>query len=140
MLTNPEHGIKGYVYPNPCLEEGIFEIPKIAKQKEDKYKAGFLNHHLKLHSFVPPARDVPFLHPWGKDPYYKTSCEIKRGKLNKDPKITYTEKLMRNEKRKGYPAAKYNIPSEFDIPVMKEPIGDKQEKFLSFVEDEIARA
>jgi len=99
--------------------EGIFEIPKIAKQKEDKAKSGFLNHHLKAHGYVPAAKDVPYLHPWGKDPYFKTTCELKRGKLNKDPKISWTARIMKMEKKKNYPGAKYNFKDSFDIPITK---------------------
>lgn len=125
--------------PNHELVEGVYQMKKLTQFKESKYKAGFVYNQIKLHGFVPPAKDVPFLHPWGQDPYFKTSVENKRGKLNKDPKITFAERIMRDEKRKGVPAAKYKFTSEFDIEIEKIDKGNKAEKFLSFVEDEIAR-
>lgn len=112
-LTNPEHGIKGYKFPNAELEDFNYKIPAFPVQKCSKFREGYLYNHLKSHSFVPGAKDVPFLHEWGKDPYFKHSAELKRGKMPTDPKITWTHRTMKEAKRNNYPGSKYKFKDEF---------------------------
>ena len=149
-VDNPKDGMKGYSYPNhEYAQDNLFRVKDVPKYKEDKYKAGSINHHLRLHGFVPSAKyDVPLLLPWGKDhPTYKVDqfnmVNQKKGKIGKEPKITMSEEIMRRCKKDGYPGPvnKYNpyIVDGFDHKMYSAEATefmkcDQQEKFLSFHE------
>lgn len=120
------------------LKDHNYMIPGMPIQEGDKLKSGFLNIHLQCHIDKPSAQDVPFLHPWGEDPYYRTSAQINKNVISETPKVLFTTRVMMDAEKEDLPP-----PTAYKLPSMFKPFNpDKeinheytQEKFCSFIEE-----
>lgn len=93
-LSRPKFGCKGYNFPNQLLEDNIYKIKSLPKDVTNREKYHFITMAAKKHAFVPGAGDMPGLHPWGTDKYFKHSADNRKWVLTKTPKTSMTERVQ----------------------------------------------
>ena len=104
------------------------------RSSTSKFKAGFTYNHIKQYGQSPAAKDVPGLHAWGTDKYYKMSADNMRGVLPKGKKVTMTEQTMKTSKKNDFPGAKYAVDEGFKLTGSKAR-GNRERKSLYFQDE-----
>lgn len=119
-------GLDSYTIPKTDI---ILSRPRTTKIVNDKI-VPFIDMQAKMKNFVPPPNKYEMFFNW-KDP-----AELKKkGHFSKQPRITFTESILKNPRLKEWPGpASYKVPkSEFDTPGTKnqQKGADKMCAFIS---------
>jgi hypothetical protein len=93
-LSRPKFGCKGYNFPNQLLADNNYKIKSAPKDVTNRDKYHFITIAAKKHAFVPAAGDMPGLHAWGTDKYFKHSADNMKWVLTKTPKTSMTEDVQ----------------------------------------------
>jgi hypothetical protein len=89
-------GVEGYVCKDVSyMKEPLYNIQKICLSKNMK-PSGFMDLEVKRKKWV-PAANYEVIYDWNK-------INSKKGKFLKGPKVTYTDSIIHQSKRKNYPA------------------------------------
>ena len=135
-ISRPKYGIKGYHMPGPHLKDHNYFSQKLPADTTSREKYHFITQAIKQKEWIPDAQEIPGMHPWGEDKYYRNSAEENKYLMSKLKKTTMTARVQRQAREEGVPGPKYDLKNQSDFyhnEIYKHH--ESAEKFCGFIDE-----